>query len=212
VQVDRPNTGPGAPTGLEASPAAAGVTLTWAAAGDDTGIAGYEVYRDGVLLGSTAATTFTDGGAVPGTVVSYRVRAIDLDGVAGPLSATVTVTAGAVVQPPGRGTTGRTPPPGAAGAVTGPPDVTPRPSPPRLLRVKRLTRTTALLTWRPAGEGPAVKYYQAERDRHLLRRTTSTTTVVLVTRYRSLLRVRAVDENGVAGRAASVIVPRWRSR
>jgi chitodextrinase len=71
-------TPPHAPTGLvAANVTASGLTLSWAAATDDVGVAGYRVYRDGVLLRSTAATTTTDAGLAALTQYSYTVVAYD---------------------------------------------------------------------------------------------------------------------------------------
>ncbi|MBD0256421.1 MAG: Ig-like domain-containing protein, partial [Cytophagales bacterium] len=56
-----------------------GFTLSWAAATDDSGVApGYEVYQDGVLVGSTTATTY-DVAVLPGTY-GMTVKAVDAAG------------------------------------------------------------------------------------------------------------------------------------
>ena len=69
----------------DAPPAASGAaTLTWAAATDNVGVAEYNVYRSTAagftpraanLVGSTAATSFTDTGLAAGTYY-YVVRAV----------------------------------------------------------------------------------------------------------------------------------------
>jgi hypothetical protein len=57
------------------------VQLSWAAASDDTGVTGYDVLRDGVVLASLPpVTTYTDGTASPSTTYAYTVRARDLAG------------------------------------------------------------------------------------------------------------------------------------
>ncbi|MEW2545434.1 discoidin domain-containing protein [Streptomyces sp. NPDC047002] len=62
-------------------PAAGQVKLTWQASSDDKGVTGYDVYRNGQLLGSAAgsATSYTDANAGSGTV-TYVVRAKDAAG------------------------------------------------------------------------------------------------------------------------------------
>jgi chitodextrinase len=66
------------------------VRLTWKASSDDTGVAVYEVLRNGVEVGETRATFYVDR---PGRGrFTYRVRARDVDGNLSPLSAAVAVT------------------------------------------------------------------------------------------------------------------------
>ncbi|MET7401615.1 DUF4832 domain-containing protein [Dactylosporangium sp. NPDC005572] len=68
------------------------VTLSWTASTDNVGVTGYQVWRDGVLAGTPAGTTFTDTGRAPGRTYQYTVRALDAAGnVSGP-SATVPAT------------------------------------------------------------------------------------------------------------------------
>lgn len=71
---------PSTPTGLTATQAPGQVTLTWNASTDDSGVAGYEVRRDGALLGSPAGTSFTDTTVQPGASYSYTVTALDTAG------------------------------------------------------------------------------------------------------------------------------------
>lgn len=59
-------------TNLSASQTASSVTLSWTGAANATG---YDVYRDGVKLGSTAETTYTDETAETGTTYQYTVYA-----------------------------------------------------------------------------------------------------------------------------------------
>ncbi|MCC7634043.1 glycosyl hydrolase family 18 protein [Stenotrophomonas rhizophila] len=92
-------TAPSVPGGL-ASPAhtASTVNLAWNAATDNTGgsgVAGYDVYRNGSLVGSPAATQYTDGGLAPSTAYSYTVRARDNAGNASARSTAISVTTAA---------------------------------------------------------------------------------------------------------------------
>lgn len=92
---------PTAPTSLTAAATSPGqVSLSWGASTDNTGVAGYKVYRDGAYLGSTTATTYLDATAEGGTTYSYTVYAYDASGNTSGPSNTATVTAVADTQPP----------------------------------------------------------------------------------------------------------------
>lgn len=73
-------TPPTAPGSLTASPGTTSVDLAWTASSDANGIAGYSVYRDGALLGTTTSTTYTDANLAPDTSYAYRITATDLYG------------------------------------------------------------------------------------------------------------------------------------
>ena len=95
--VDAP---PTAPTGLTATTVDDSITLSWLAGTDDVGVAGYHVYRNGVLtnpdtLISGLTTTMT--GHTPGTVYTFTVRAVDTTGQDSPNSNALAVTAGGAV-------------------------------------------------------------------------------------------------------------------
>jgi hypothetical protein len=81
---------PSTPTGLVATAAAPHiVNLTWNASTDNVGVAGYDIYRNSVLLTSIgAATSYTDTPVSPTFTYNYQVQARD---VAGNLSARSTV-------------------------------------------------------------------------------------------------------------------------
>src|SRR5690606_25082431 len=50
-------------------------TLLWNASTDNIGVTGYEVFRNGVSLGTTTATTFNvSSGLSPGTTYAMTVR------------------------------------------------------------------------------------------------------------------------------------------
>jgi aryl-phospho-beta-D-glucosidase BglC (GH1 family) len=66
------------------------IDLTWMASTDNVGVIGYDVYRDGALVGSSTSTSFTDSGLTAGTVYQYRVRARDAAGNASVLSSAIT--------------------------------------------------------------------------------------------------------------------------
>jgi chitodextrinase len=71
-------TPPSVPSGLGTTGiAGTEIDLAWTASTDDVGVAGYRVYRDGVLVKTTAATTWADTGLTPSTAYSYTVAAFD---------------------------------------------------------------------------------------------------------------------------------------
>lgn len=56
------------------------IIVAWAPSKDDRGVAGYKVYRDGVLVGETAVPSYWDNGLKAGTEYSYTVSAYDAGG------------------------------------------------------------------------------------------------------------------------------------
>ena len=58
------------------------VTLRWNASTDTggPGLSGYQVFRNGVLVGTTTATEFTDTTVAPSTSYCYTVIAYDVGG------------------------------------------------------------------------------------------------------------------------------------
>ena len=75
---------PGVPTGLATSARSdASISLRWNASSDNvggSGIAAYDVYRNGSIAGSTASASYTDTGLAAATGYSYTVRARDKAG------------------------------------------------------------------------------------------------------------------------------------
>jgi chitinase len=89
-------TAPSVPAGL-ASPSrtSSSVTLGWSASTDNaggSGVAGYDVYRNGTLVGSSTSTGYVDSGLAANTSYNYRVRARDVAGNASAQSAQISVT------------------------------------------------------------------------------------------------------------------------
>ena len=93
ITVGAPDTtAPTVPTGLAATARTAnGIALAWNASSDNTGVAGYDVYRNGALAGSTTTTSYADSGLQSATGYSYAVRARDKAGNASAQSATLVV-------------------------------------------------------------------------------------------------------------------------
>ncbi|MFI5529906.1 glycoside hydrolase family 6 protein [Kitasatospora sp. NPDC051853] len=85
-------TAPTAPTGLTGTATSSGATLSWTASTDNTGVTGYQVFRNGVQVGTSTATSYTDSGLTASTAYSYTVRARDAAGNVSAASAALTVT------------------------------------------------------------------------------------------------------------------------
>lgn len=103
---------PSAPTITATTPAQTSVVVSWAAATDNVGVAGYILERAPGTTGTFAGIvsgpvrTFNDTGLTLATVYSYRVRAMDTAGNLSPYSNVATVTTlGAAAPPPPAGTT-----------------------------------------------------------------------------------------------------------
>lgn len=96
---------PSVPTGL-ASPSQTSdsLSLTWSPSSDaGSGVADYDLYRDGAYLGSTSATGYTDSPLSAATAYAYTVRARDNAGNVSAASTPLTVsTAAAGTAPPKR--------------------------------------------------------------------------------------------------------------
>jgi trimeric autotransporter adhesin len=67
-------------------------TISWVAATDNVGVDHYNVFRDGVQIGTTGATTFNDSGLTQQTTYSYTVVAVDAANLASASSAPLSVT------------------------------------------------------------------------------------------------------------------------
>ncbi|MCC2334551.1 PQQ-dependent sugar dehydrogenase [Cellulomonas wangsupingiae] len=89
-------TAPTTPSGVTATAAGTSVTVSWRASTDAVGVAGYDVLRDGTVVGSTAGSvlTFVDSGLQPRVTYSYQVRARDQAGNRSGVSTAVRATTG----------------------------------------------------------------------------------------------------------------------
>lgn len=86
-------TAPTAPTGLTASATSSSqVNLSWTASTDNVGVTGYDVFRGGVLIGSSTTTAYNDTGLSASTAYSYTVKAKDAAANISAASNTATVT------------------------------------------------------------------------------------------------------------------------
>lgn len=91
---DREDTeAPTAPAQLTASATTdTAVTLTWLASTDDVGVSGYQIIRDGSVIGTSAATSYTATGLTPNTTYTFTVKAFDASNNLSAASEPVTIT------------------------------------------------------------------------------------------------------------------------
>ena len=69
---------PSAPANLGGAALSSGtILLSWNSSSDNTGVAGYRIYRDGAEIGTSAPCMYTDSGLTANTQYSYCVRAYD---------------------------------------------------------------------------------------------------------------------------------------
>ena len=86
-------TAPSTPTALASSNVgASSVGLAWTPSTDNVGVTGYRVLRNNVLVGTTAAASYTDSGLTAATAYSYAVQAYDAMGNLSAASAALAVT------------------------------------------------------------------------------------------------------------------------
>ncbi|OZQ58517.1 alpha amylase, partial [Paenibacillus sp. VTT E-133280] len=84
---------PTTPTNVTATvQTASSALISWTASTDNVGVTGYEVYRNGVKVGTTATTSYTDNGLSASTTYNYTVKAFDAAGNLSLLSAIASIT------------------------------------------------------------------------------------------------------------------------
>jgi hypothetical protein len=92
---DAETTAPTIPGNLNASTTSGTqINLSWSASSDNTGVRGYGIYRDGVLVNTVDQNTlsYSDLNLIPSTNYSYRVDAFDGSGNHSALSTSKSVT------------------------------------------------------------------------------------------------------------------------
>jgi C1A family cysteine protease/chitodextrinase len=84
---------PTAPTNLAASGVTATTaTLSWTASTDNVAVTGYNIYKNGTLLGTSTGTSYSVTGLTASTAYSFYVTAYDAAGNVSSASSTVSVT------------------------------------------------------------------------------------------------------------------------
>lgn len=75
------NTPPSVPVNLTATAvSSAQINLSWVASTDNVAVAGYNIFRAGVPIGTSAANSYSDTGLTASTTYSYTVSAFDAAG------------------------------------------------------------------------------------------------------------------------------------
>jgi chitodextrinase len=164
------------------------VDLSWTASTDNVGVTGYEVFRNGALLGTTGTrTNYSDNGASASTTYNYQVRALDAAGNRSGFSTTATVTTPAPID-------------------------TQAPTVPANLTATAAGTSQVNLSWSASTDNVGVTGYEIYRDGALLTTKTGTThsdtTVSAGTSYS--YQVRALDAAGnrsAFGSPATVTTP-----
>ncbi len=166
-------TAPNAPTLSASGTTQTTTNLSWSGATDNVAVTGYDVLRNGALIGSTTtATTFAVTGLTASTAYTFNVRAKDAAGNISLDSNSVTVT-------------------------TLTPDTT-APSAPTL-SASGTTSTTTNLSWTGATDNVAVTGYDVYRGTTLIGSTTTATTFAVTGLTASTaytFNVRAKDAAG----------------
>ena len=166
---------PTAPTLTAAGTTQTTTNLTWSGATDNVAVTGYDVFRNGTLIGSTTtATTFAVTGLTASTVYSFTVKSKDAAGNVSPDSNSVSVTTLAPV-----------------------PDTT-APTAPALV-ASGTTTTSTNLSWSGATDNVAVTGYDVLRNGTLIGSTTTATTFAVTGLTASTaytFNVRAKDAAG----------------
>jgi chitodextrinase len=80
-------TAPTQPSSLTATAVSpVSIEVSWIASSDESGVAGYNVFRDGLLVATQSGVRFTDSALAPATDYCYRVSAVDNPGNESPQS------------------------------------------------------------------------------------------------------------------------------
>ncbi|NUY81426.1 fibronectin type III domain-containing protein [Flavobacterium sp. MAH-1] len=142
---------PSAPTNLAASGTTSTTTnLSWTASTDNVAVTGYDVYRNGAFLASSATTSYAATGLTASTTYTFYVRAKDAAGNISGNSNTVSVTTSAA-----------------------PADTT-APSAPTNLAASGTTQTATNLSWTASTDNVGVTGYDVYRNGSFLASTTTT--------------------------------------
>ena len=126
-------------------------SLSWSGATDNVAVTGYDIFKDGVLIGSTASTTLAVSGLTASTTYSFTVKAKDAAGNVSVASNAISVTTLAPVAD-----------------TTAPTAAT--------LSASGTTSTTTNLSWTGATDNVGVTGYDVYRGTTLLGSTTTATT------------------------------------
>ena len=91
---------PTIPVGLSAIQDFKKVSLSWEESTDNVGVAGYRIWRDGVVIAETTVASYEDSDLANNVLYEYAIDAYDKSGNISPMSQTV--IAGATKRGRGR--------------------------------------------------------------------------------------------------------------
>jgi chitodextrinase/glucose/arabinose dehydrogenase len=165
-----------------------GLTLSWDASTDDVGVTGYDVYQNGILIGSGSGTSYNVTGLTAGTAYSFTIKARDNSGKASEFSAPHAVTTLANAPDPVADTQA----PGVPGNV----------------RTGSVSQTSLTLSWDASTDNVGVAGYEVYQGSTLLGNVTGTsynvTGLTAGTQY--TFSVRAKDAAGNTSAPGSTTV------
>ena len=171
---------PGEPEHVTITPEA--VELRWDAATDNTGVTGYNIYRNSVLVQTVSKTHCSDTGLIPSSPYSYFITAFDKAGNESRPSATIRIT------------------------TPEPPD-TEAPSSPGKLKAEALSPVQINLEWDKSRDNKKVITYRVFRNGTAAATVTENTytdkRLKPATQYE--YRVTALDEAGNESRPSATI-------
>ena len=174
---------PTAPTLVASGTTQTTTSLSWSGATDNVAVTGYDIFKDGVLIGSTASTTLAVSGLTASTTYSFTVKAKDAAGNVSVASNAISVT----TLTPVADTTAPT-------AAT--------------LSASGTTSTTTNLSWTGATDNVAVTGYDVYRGTTLLGSTTTATTFAvtgLIASTAYTFYVQAKDAAGNISVASNIV-------
>jgi chitodextrinase len=177
-------TAPSTPANLTSpSHTSSSVSLSWAASTDNVGVTGYQIFRNGVQVGTSTSTSFTNTGLAASTSYSFTVKARDAAGNVSAASNAVSVTTSA-----------------ASG------DTTP-PSTPTNLASPSHTSSSVSLSWTGSTDNVGVTGYQIFRNgvQVATSSTTSYTNTGLAASTSYSFTVKATDAAGNVSAASNTI-------
>ena len=183
---------PGPPNALAAVPySSTAGALRWELGRSNRLVSGYEITRDGRVLGVVDARSYVERSLLPGTSYRYRVVAIDIEGLRSePASVTLTTPG----TPPGQ--------PSSPGTPLVPP------GPPNALVAVTYSPTAGALRWERGRSNRLVSGYEITRDGQLLGVVDALSYVERSLRPGTSYRyeVVAIDIAGLRSPAASVVL------
>lgn len=147
---------PSAPSGLLATAVSSSqINLSWTAATDNMGVAGYKIYRNGSMIGTAGITSYSDLGRSSSTTYTYAVSAYDAAGNTSGLSPSASATTSSSI-----GSSPSTVSPGSGDTIS--------PSIPTNLRVTAASANQIELMWTAATDNVGVVGYKIYRNNVLV--------------------------------------------